>query len=165
MTINQTYFFCGVGGAGMSPLARLLARRGATVIGSDRSCDAGAGNLLFEQLAQEGIKLVPQDGLSVSTAIDTFVVTRAVEDSIPDIKRAKELQLKILKRPLLMAEIFKHTDNIAVGGTSGKSTTTGMIAHILSATGLDPTVMNGAVMINSNSNFLDGRSNLAVFRS
>lgn len=149
----------------MSPLARLLARRGAAVIGSDRSSDDGLSGRIFDQLRKDGIRIVPQDGAAVTPDIDTFVVTRAVEESIPDIRRARELNLRILKRPLLMAELFSGTDNIAVGGTSGKSTTTGMIAHILITAGQDPTVMNGATMINSGSNFIDGKSSIAVFEA
>lgn len=149
----------------MSPLARLLAARGASVLGSDRSFDVGRSSNIFKQLQEEGISLVAQDGSHVTPDITHFVYTRAVEDSIPDIKRAKELELRLIKRPLLMAEIFKDSENIAVGGTSGKSTTTGMIGHILSTLGKDPTVMNGAVMLNSNSNFLNGRGSVAVFEA
>ena len=103
----------------MSPLARLMAQRGYSVFGSDRSYDLGRNASLFALLKKEGITLVPQDGSSIDASIDTFVVTRAVEESIPDIKRAVDLKLKILKRPRFMAEVFKDTKNIAVGGTSG----------------------------------------------
>ena len=149
----------------MSPLARLLAAQGAQVIGSDRSYDMGRNKAFFDQLVLEGITLVPQDGAAVTKDIGTFVVTRAVEDSIPDVKKARELGLKILKRPLLMAEIFTHTENIAIGGTSGKSTTTGMIGHILTTLGKSPTVMNGALMVNGATNFVLGTSNTAVFEA
>jgi UDP-N-acetylmuramate--alanine ligase len=164
-SVSPRYYFCGIGGAGMSPLARLLAARGNSVVGSDRSFDAGRNADFFRELRSEGISLVPQDGSYVSSDITHFVFTRAVEDSIPDIRIAKELSLHLIKRPLLMAEIFKCTDNIAVGGTSGKSTTTGMIAHILNTLGRAPTVMNGAVMLNFNSNFLNGDGGIAVFEA
>lgn len=149
----------------MSPLARLLASRGKQVVGSDRSYDAGRNLSFFQQLVSEGIRIVPQDGSGVSRDIGTFVVTRAVEDSIPDVKKARELHLRFVKRPALMAEIFERSENFAVGGTSGKSTTTGMIGHILREAGKDPTVMNGAVMLNGNSNFINGRSSVAVFEA
>jgi UDP-N-acetylmuramate--alanine ligase len=149
----------------MSPLARLVAHRGQEVIGSDRSYDLGRNSALFGLLKAEGITMVPQDGSCVDTSIDTFVVTRAVEESVPDIKRAVDLKLKILKRPRFMAEVFKDTKNIAVGGTSGKSTTTGMIGHILQVTGKSPTIMNGAVMINGETNFVSGSSDIAVFEA
>ena len=149
----------------MSPLARLMAARGYDVLGSDRGYDLGRNHALFNLLKVEGITLVPQDGTGVDASIDTFVVTRAVETSVPDIARALELGLPVLKRPRFMAQVFKDSDNIAVGGTSGKSTTTGMIGHMLAAVGRDPTVMNGAVMINPNSNFIRGESRLAVFEA
>ena len=165
MMMNRKIFFCGIGGAGMSPLARLMAQRGYSVFGSDRSYDLGRNASLFALLKKEGITLVPQDGSSIDASIDTFVVTRAVEESIPDIKRAVDLKLKILKRPRFMAEVFKDTKNIAVGGTSGKSTTTGMIGHILQVTGKSPTIMNGAVMINGETNFVSGATDIAVFEA
>lgn len=149
----------------MSPLARLMAARGHEVLGSDRGYDLGRNQALFNLLKTEGITLVPQDGTGVDSSIDTFVVTRAVEASVPDIKRALDLGVPVLKRPRFMAEVFKDTENIAVGGTSGKSTTTGMIGHILKVVGKDPTVMNGAVMINNHSNFILGQSRLAVFEA
>ena len=149
----------------MSPLARLMAARGYHVLGSDRGYDLGRNRPLFELLKSEGITLVPQDGSGVDTSIDTFVVTRAVEASVPDIKRALELNLNVLKRPRFMADVFRETQNIAVGGTSGKSTTTGMIGHILRMVGRDPTVMNGAIMINGDSNFVLGGGSLSVFEA
>ena len=149
----------------MSPLARLMAARGYEVLGSDRGFDLGRNQALFNLLKTEGITLAPQDGSGVDASIDTFVVTRAVETSVPDIAKALELALPVMKRPRFMAEVFKDSTNIAVGGTSGKSTTTGMIGHILAVLGRDPTVMNGAIMINPNSNFIRGESRLAVFEA
>lgn len=149
----------------MSPLARLLALRGHTVSGSDRSYDLGVNLDLFNALKQEGIRLFPQDGSGVSNEIDTFVVTRAVEESIPDVRRANELSLTIQKRPRLMAEMFATGKNIAIGGSSGKSTTTGMISHILRSTGHTPTVMNGAEMLNGNTSFFSGDLDLSVFEA
>jgi UDP-N-acetylmuramate--alanine ligase len=162
---KKSYYFCGIGGNGMSPLARLLAARGFDVQGSDRSFDSGRNLPFFDQLHREGVKLVLQDGSAVTASIDTFVVTRAVEESIPDIGRARQLNLNMLKRPQLMAELFADTENIAVGGTSGKSTTTGMVGHILATLGRSPTIMNGAIMLNSGTNFVNGASELAVFEA
>jgi len=163
--MEKKYYFCGVGGNGMSPLARLLATRGNAVYGSDRSYDCGRNLAFFEQLKKEGIKLVPQDGSGLDKSFDRLVVTRAVEDSIPDIKKAKELNIEIQKRPLLMADLCASSRNVAIGGTGGKSTTTGMIGHILSVLGFNPTVIDGAIMLNFNSNIAAGDPNLAVFEA
>jgi len=148
----------------MSPLARLLVARGATVIGSDRSFDAGRNTDFFQKLAAEGIKLVPQDGSGVTPAVGSFIVTRAVEESSPDIQRARELAIPIVRRPALMAQLFATSRNVAVGGTSGKSTTTGMIGWVLQQAGLRPTIVNGAEMIDFGSNVVVG-SDLAVFEA
>ena len=163
--MSKRYFFCGVGGFGMSPLARLLVGRGHTVIGSDRSYDQGKNGELFAKMQAEGIKLFPQDGSGVSADIDQFIVTRAVEDSIPDIAAAKALELKITKRPLLMAEVSAGCRNVMVGGTSGKSTVTGMIGFILDRLGHTPTIINGASMLNFGSSFVDNHSDLLVFEA
>ena len=163
--MGKRYYFCGVGGNGMSPLARLLAARGAEVLGSDRSYDQGRNLSFFKQLSSEGIKLVKQDGVALDKTIDAFIVTRAVEESIPDVAAAKKLGLPIIKRPALMAELFRDSRNIAVGGTGGKSTTTGMIAHILKTVGKNPTAVDGAIMLNNNSNIMVGDPDLAVFEA
>ncbi len=163
--MGQKYYFCGVGGNGMSPLARLLAARGAEVYGSDRSYDQGRNLSFFQKLSSEGIKLVKQDGVALNNSFDAFVVTRAVEDSIPDVAAAKKLGLPIIKRPALMAELFSNSRNIAVGGTGGKSTTTGMIAHILNTVGKNPTAVDGAIMLNNDSNIMVGNPDLAVFEA
>lgn len=162
---KNAFYFCGVGGNGMSPLARLLVSRGHRVIGSDRSFDLGRNLAFFEQLAKEGIQLVAQDGTEVDSSIDYFIVTRAVEETIPDVQAARQLNLRFLKRPELMQMLFKETENVSVAGTSGKSTTTGMIGHILTQKGIDPTVMNGALMVTTGTNFRNGSSSVAVFEA
>jgi len=158
------FFFCGIGGSGMSPLARLLAVRGERVSGSDRSYDAGRNLDFFNRLIGEGIRLFPQDGSGVTAEIDSFVVTRAVEEASPDIRRARELNLRFVRRPELVADLFAPGHSIAVGGTSGKSTTTGMIAWCLARQGRNPTVMNGAEVIDFGANFVAG-GDLGVFEA
>lgn len=148
----------------MSPLARLLAARGERVRGSDRAYDAGRNANFFRRLVAEGVELVPQDGRGVTPEIRSFVVTRAVEESIPDICRARELGVPIVKRPALVAEVFRGGRSIAVGGTSGKSTTTGMIGWALNQLGHHPTIMNGAEMVDFQSNFVAG-GELSVFEA
>jgi UDP-N-acetylmuramate--alanine ligase len=146
--ITGSYFFCGIGGSGMLPLASILRASGATVSGSDRSLDAGRTGSKFEYLRSLGIDLHSQDGSGLKPGM-TLVTSAAVEETVPDVVRSRELGLEHLRRPELLAQLLngaKHS--VAVGGTSGKSTVTGMIGWILEATGRKPTVMNGAVMKN-----------------
>ena len=146
--MTDQYFFCGIGGSGMLPLAAILRASGARVAGSDRSLDAGRLSSKFEYLRSLGIGLAPQDGSGLADGM-TLVTSAAVEDTIPDVVRARELGLDQLTRPQLLARLLNDAQkSIAVGGTSGKSTVTGMIGWILHAMHHQPTVMNGAVMRN-----------------
>jgi UDP-N-acetylmuramate--alanine ligase len=146
---HKSYFFCGIGGSGMLPLALILRGRGLAVSGSDRSLDQGRTGQKFEFLRAQGIALFPQDGSGIKSADVTLVTSAAVEDTIPDVKAAKALGATLMRRAELLAELFNAAPlSVAIGGTSGKSTTTGMTGWILHATGRDPTIMNGAVMTN-----------------
>ena len=146
--MTDQYFFCGIGGSGMLPLAAILRAGGARVAGSDRSLDAGRLASKFEYLKSLGIHLAPQDGSGLAEGM-TLVTSAAVEETIPDVVRSRELGLEHLTRPQLLARMLNQAQkSIAVGGTSGKSTVTGMIGWILHALHRQPTVMNGAVMKN-----------------
>ncbi|AVA13127.1 MAG: Mur ligase family protein [Sphingopyxis granuli] len=148
MAENKSYFFCGIGGSGMLPLAMIVAARGAAVSGSDRSRDQGRTPDKFEWIAGRGVALFPQDGSGVAAG-QTLVASAAVEDSVPDVAAARALGLPRLTRADLNAALFNAADTaVGVGGTSGKSTVTGMIGWILESAGRRPTVMNGAVMRN-----------------
>ena len=149
MSAAKRYFFCGVGGSGMLPLALILRGRGAAVEGSDRSLDQGRTSAKFDYLRGQGIGLFPQDGSGVVDPAQTLVISAAVEDTVPDVVAAKAIGAPILKRAQLLADLFNSAERgIGVAGTSGKSTTTGMIGWILHQAGRDPTIMNGAVMKN-----------------
>jgi UDP-N-acetylmuramate--alanine ligase len=146
---SRPYFLCGIGGSGMLPLALILRAKGATVAGSDRSLDQGRLGAKFEFLQSRGIALFPQDGSGVTDPRQVVVISAAVEDTVPDVMAARALGATLLTRAELLSQLFNAAGRgIGVAGTSGKSTTTGMIGWILSATGRDPTVMNGAVMKN-----------------
>jgi UDP-N-acetylmuramate--alanine ligase len=149
MERDRPYFFCGIGGSGMLPLALILRAKGATVAGSDRALDQGRTAPKFEYLKRQGIVLFPQDGSGVTRPEQIVVASTAVEETVPDIQSARRLGANLMTRAELLAELFNAApQSIGVAGTSGKSTTTGMIGWILKATGHDPTVMNGAVMTN-----------------
>ena len=146
--MNDSTFFCGIGGSGMLPLASIVRAAGGRVAGSDRSLDAGRLAPKFAYLRSLGIALFPQDGSGVQPGM-TLVTSAAVEDTVPDVVRARELGLPHLTRPQFLANLLNAAQrSVAVGGTSGKSTVTGMIGWILHACHRQPTVMNGAVMKN-----------------
>src|SRR5690348_5491197 len=146
--IDSPVFFSGIGGSGMLPLASIVRASGGKVSGSDRSLDAGRTPHKFDYLRSLGIQLFPQDGSGLQEGM-TLVTSAAVEETVPDVVRAKELGLAHLRRPEFLARLLNSAQrSVAVGGTSGKSTVTGMIGWILHACHRQPTVMNGAVMKN-----------------
>ena len=146
--IDSPTFFSGIGGSGMLPLASIVRASGGKVAGSDRSLDAGRTPHKFDYLRSLGIQLFPQDGSGLQPGM-TLVTSAAVEDTVPDVVRARELGLDQLTRPQFLAKLLNAAQrSVAVGGTSGKSTVTGMVGWILHACHRQPTVMNGAVMKN-----------------
>ena len=146
------WFFCGIGGSGMLPLATILRGRGAEVAGSDRSFDQGRTPEKFAWLERHGFKLFPQDGSGVTSPEQTLVASAAIEDTVPEVVRARELGCPRMTRAELLAALFNAApQGLAVGGTSGKSTVTGMLGWIMDEAGHDPTIMNGAVMKNFRS--------------
>ncbi len=149
MAKTRDYFFCGVGGSGMLPLAVILKARGHIVAGSDRALDQGRTVEKFDYLRMLGVRLFPQDGSGLKRERQILVASAAVEDTVPDVAAANALGAQRISRAELLADIFNAAEApIGVAGTSGKSTTTGMIGWILHRAGREPTVMNGAVMNN-----------------
>lgn len=146
------WFFCGIGGSGMLPLALILKGYGAQVAGSDRSRDQGRTSEKFTWLESLGFELHPQDGSGITSADQTLVASAAVEDTVPEVVRATQLGCARMSRAQLLATLFNAAPfGVAIGGTSGKSTVTGMTGWIMTQTGGDPTIMNGAVMKNFTS--------------
>lgn len=146
----------------MSAIARVLLARGDCVCGSDRSHDRGETADKFARLKESGVKLFAQDGSGVTDDVDIFVVSSAVEDSIPDVRAAKESGIRIRKRAEILADIINAGSGIAIAGTSGKTTVTGMIGHILKQLDHDPTLINGGEMLNYGSNAVTGKGRYIV---
>ena len=133
----------------MLPLAMIVRESGAAVSGSDRALDQGRLAAKFEWLKAKGIGLFAQDGSGLISGDQILVASAAIEDSVPDVAKANSLGCTRMTRAELLAQQFNSSPrSIAIGGTSGKSTVTGMIGWILTEAGLDPTIMNGAVMKN-----------------
>jgi len=147
--VTRPWFFAGIGGSGMLPLATILKGLGAQVAGSDRSFDQGRTPEKRGWLERQGFALFPQDGSGISSAEQILVASAAVEDSVPEIVRARDLGCLRVSRAELLADLFNRAPlSLAVGGTSGKSTVTGMLGWIMTQAGRNPTIMNGAVMKN-----------------
>lgn len=147
--LARPFFFCGIGGSGMLPLAQILAGRGAQVAGSDRSRDQGRTPDKFAALEAQGFALFPQDGSGITSKDQILVASAAVEDTVPEMVRAAELGCMKLSRAELNSILFNTSGaGVAIAGTSGKSTVTGMLGWIMQAAGREPTIMNGAVMKN-----------------
>ena len=166
----KKYFFCGVGGSGMSALALMLKNKGYDVGGSDRAYDAGVNASKFDVLENQGVVLFAQDGGGVDEHTDVLVVSSAVEETIPDVVKARRLNVPIMKRAEVLADFLHKHNGIAVGGTSGKTTTTAMIGHVLKEAGLDPSVINGGVMLNyadslGMGNVLAGKGSFCVIEA
>ncbi len=141
---TNNYFFIGIAGTGMSALALYLAEAGKTISGSDRNFTTTQPTEIQIKLSDAGILCLPQDGDSIPAGTEVVIASTAIEDTVPDIITAKKRSIPILRRSELLALISDDKKTIAVGGTSGKSTTAAMIFHILEFAGLRPSVITGA---------------------
>jgi UDP-N-acetylmuramate--alanine ligase len=149
MEADSPYFFCGIGGSGMLPLALIVQQRGHVVAGSDRALDQGRTAGKFDFLRARGIALFAQDGSGLTRPDAVLVTSAAVEETVPDVQAARALGARMMTRAQLLAQLFNAAPKaIGVAGTSGKSTTTGMLGWLLHRAGRQPTVINGAVMRN-----------------
>jgi len=144
---ERRYHFSGVGGSGMAPLAQLVSLFGARVTGSDRNLDRGLRLPIFDALEEARVTLVPQDGSGVVKGLDALVHSTAVEPTNPDYVRAQELGIPRIRRGSFLAELAASRRTIAIAGTSGKSTVTAMVAHILLDNGFDPSFYGGGAAV------------------
>src|SRR5215475_15107507 len=130
------YFFCGIGGSGMTPLALIIQARGGHVEGSDRALDQGRNAERFDFLRAQGVRLHAQDGSGISRPGQILVTSTAVEETVPDVQAARRIGARIISRADLLAQLFNRSAlGIGVAGTSGKSTTVGMMGWILHRAG------------------------------
>ncbi|MBL7723800.1 MAG: UDP-N-acetylmuramate--alanine ligase [Chitinophagaceae bacterium] len=140
-------FFIGVAGTGMSALAQYLKGIGKNVSGSDRFFAPGVYNEVQEKLEAEGIRCFVQNGEGITAETDLIVVSTAIEDTVVEVQKAKQLKIPIIRRSELLSLIAASKKTIAVGGTSGKSTTSAMLFDILQEAGLQPSIISGAGLI------------------
>ena len=139
--------FVGIGGAGMSGIAEVLATQGYEVSGSDLAQSA-----VTRRLASLGIRtLVGHDATHVERA-DVVVVSTAVAADNPEVTAAREQGIPVVPRALMLAELMRFKQGIAVAGTHGKTTTTSLIASVLAEGGLDPTFVIGGRLLAAGAN-------------
>lgn len=145
---NRHIHVVGVAGVGMSALAHALKDAGYDVSGSDRFNDEGRGLGVLECLRLAGIKLTPQDGSGITRSTEAITVSTAIEQDNPDLLQAAALGVPVIHRAEMLARLAAGKQLLAVTGTAGKTTVTGMIGHICAEAGLDPVVVNGGAVIN-----------------
>ncbi|MGE0284017.1 MAG: UDP-N-acetylmuramate--L-alanine ligase [Rhizobiaceae bacterium] len=139
-TIGLVHFI-GIGGIGMSGIAEVLHNLGYRVQGSDQSDGANV-----QRLRDKGIEcFVGHKAENLGNA-EVVVVSTAIKKSNPELKAAREKLLPIVRRAEMLAELMRFRQAVAIGGTHGKTTTTSMVATLLEAGGLDPTVINGGII-------------------
>jgi UDP-N-acetylmuramate--alanine ligase len=147
LTPGQRIHFVGIGGFGLSAIARVLLQQGYRVSGSDR-----AQNALTEALAREGATIFAgHDAANVSGA-DAVIVTSAAARDHVEIAAALERGIPVYKRSDVIADIMRGKTAICIAGTHGKTTTTAMVTHILRTCGQDPSFIVGGVLQNSGQN-------------
>jgi UDP-N-acetylmuramate--alanine ligase len=133
--------FIGIGGIGMSGIAEIMLRIGYTVQGSDAKASANT-----ERLEKLGAKIFIGHEAGQVEGASAVVYSTAVKADNPEMAAARERRLPLVRRAEMLAELMRLQFSVAVGGTHGKTTTTSMIAAILDAGGLDPTVVNGGII-------------------
>ena len=140
-------FFIGIAGVGMSAIAQYLKGIGKDASGSDRFFAPGVHNEVEEKLEAEGIRCFAQNGEGITADTDLIVVSTAIEDTVAEVQKAKQLNIPIIRRSELLAMIAQSKKTIAVGGTSGKSTTSAMLFGILKYSNMQPSIISGAGLI------------------
>lgn len=157
----QNFYFIGIAGDGMSALAQYLKGMGKNVFGSDRQFikeEKTKRQVLLEAL---DIKCYPQDTSGLENNIDIVVISSAIEPTIPEYKSVLDKNIPVIMRSDLLADICKTKKTIAVAGTSGKSTVTAMIYHIMEYSGIKPSLITGAGLV---SIIEKGKIGNAVYR-
>lgn len=163
-------FFSGIGGSGVSAIAGFMADKGHLIFGSDRFFDNNPNHPLYELLTSKGITIVPQDGYGIDDSFDLAIFSTAIEHDQPEFLKAKSLGLPVKTRPEYLAEIVRNFRTIAIAGTSGKSTTSGMLAFLMKRLGLKPNFIGGGRVkqfktVSNLGNSITGSSYLLVIEA
>ncbi|MGL5670253.1 MAG: Mur ligase domain-containing protein, partial [Cetobacterium sp.] len=132
-------YFIGINGIGMSGLAKIMKLKGYDVCGADLS-----RNYVTEELESLGVKVFGEHNAENILGADLIVASSAIKQDNPEISKAKELGIKIIKRGELLAILMNKEKGIAVAGTHGKTTTSSMLGSLL--LDIDPTIVVGGIL-------------------
>lgn len=147
----RTYYLVGIGGIGMSAIARYLKEEGNNVFGYDRVCTA-----LTKELEQEGVEIVYEDDSShiATLNVDEVIYTPAIPSDSAILRYVKVMGIPLFKRSEALGRITRGKKTIAVAGTHGKTTTAGLTAHILKNSRIGCSAFLGGISNNYSTNFL-----------
>ena len=155
---SKNIYFIGIGGIGISAIARMFLLEGKNIYGSDMS-----ETMAVKELRKIGAQInIGHSKLNIQKNIDLVIYTTAIDKDNPELKEAIKRKIKILTYPESLKEVSKNKYTIAISGTHGKTTTTAMIAKIMMDAGLDPTVIVGSFLKDQKSNFVAGKSKYLV---
>jgi UDP-N-acetylmuramate--alanine ligase len=155
---HKKYHFIGIGGIGVSAIARMFNLKGKNVSGSD-----SGQSEITDDLQKLGIKVfIGQKAENLDNDTEVVIYSIAIKEDNPEILEARKRGLICLSYPQMLGELSKEMFTIAVSGTHGKTTTTAMIGHILRKAGLDPTVVVGSKILGENTNFIAGKGKFLV---
>ncbi|OLE18098.1 MAG: UDP-N-acetylmuramate--L-alanine ligase [Betaproteobacteria bacterium 13_1_20CM_3_63_8] len=149
--------FVGIGGAGMSGIAEVLLTQGYQVSGSDV-----AATTVTRRLTALGARIAMGHAADNIAGADVVVVSTAVAHDNPEIAAAREKGVPVVPRALMLAELMRLKQGIAVAGTHGKTTTTSLIASVLAEGGLDPTFVIGGRLVSADANARLGKGEFLV---
>jgi UDP-N-acetylmuramate--alanine ligase len=149
--------FVGIGGSGMSGIAEVLANLGYRVSGSDL-----AENSATRRLASLGVNVETRHGKDNINGADAVVVSSAVQSDNPEVVAARERRIPVVPRALMLAELMRLKQGVAIAGTHGKTTTTSLVASVLAEAGLDPTFVIGGRLNAAGSNARLGAGDFIV---
>ncbi len=133
--------FVGIGGIGMSGIAEVLLNHGFQVQGSDAKASP-----ITDRLAAKGARIFIGQAAENLDGAEVVVVSSAIKKGNPELDVARARNLPVVRRAEMLAELMRLKSNVAVAGTHGKTTTTSMVAALLDAGGMDPTVVNGGII-------------------